>query len=152
MLVLSVIYIPQKSSTFICLNTTSSEALLKFTCNRVSFEDSLLFDTEIQKVELRKPKNCSCFYSAVCSHSLSSLFASPANAHIVKRKNHERCSTLCDPLSAQTSAFPLSLSLLAALRLSPLSQHSLNSHDLQVGAYGRCSCTTSDALLVIMLA
>ena len=69
----SVIYIPQKSSTFICLNTTSSEALLKFACNTAFFEDSLVVRMEIQKVELRKPKEktCSNFYPAMCSISLS---------------------------------------------------------------------------------
>lgn len=56
MLVLSVIYIPQKSVTFICLNTTPSEALFKFACNRVSFEDFSVFDIEIQKEELKELK------------------------------------------------------------------------------------------------
>lgn len=73
-LVLTVIYVPQKSPTFICLNTTLSEALLKFACNSASFEDFCVFDTEIQKAELKKPKICSYFYSAVRSGYSSSSF------------------------------------------------------------------------------
>ena len=83
-LVVSVIYIPQKSGTFICLNATLSEVLLKFACNRLSFEDFLVFHTETQEVELEKLKTCSYFHFAVCpGYSLSPFFASFANGHIV---------------------------------------------------------------------
>ena len=94
-------------------------------------------------------------FTPLCVHTLS-LSLSPHPLHLLqmhtllREKSWKMLHSLWPSLSPDVCIF--SLSLCTALRLPSLSQHSLNSHDLQVGAYRRGGCTTSDALLVIMLA
>lgn len=105
--------------------------LLKFTCNTVSFEDSLVLDRAIQKVEHRKPQTCSGFFFFF-TQPLSLLIPTSANgssALLRERDHKKRCSTLFDP-SLHPDVCLLFLTLCAhrfsfTLSIYP-SSHSLN--------------------------
>lgn len=107
----SAIYIPQKKpDTFICLNA-SSEALVKFAFNSVSFEDFLVFDMRKSRKLSLGNMFLSSLYVTTVILLIPYRFCKWSQCIVKRKKRHERCSTLCDPpLPTQTTAF-LSFSL-----------------------------------------